>query len=74
MEPTDQHREIARTCKTMADGVMRLRREGLSEGRAISLIAKCNPKIYNLWRAQPHSQQPKPSDIARQPQKFAFRG
>jgi hypothetical protein len=73
MKTTDEQRRIARECSTFADGVTKLRRTGLSGGRAIKLLAEQNAPLYNMWREQP-PQQGKPTDIAKNPQRFSFRG
>src|SRR5262249_483438 len=72
-DASDEQKAIARECANVPDGVAKLKRAGLSEGCAILLIAKHNTKAYNAWREQPITQ-PKPSDTARQPGRFAFKG
>jgi hypothetical protein len=72
-DATDEQKRIARECASVPDGVTRLKREGLSEGRAIMLIAEYNSQKYNEWRAQPPTQR-KATDIARSATRFHFQG
>jgi uncharacterized protein YoaH (UPF0181 family) len=55
-EPSEEQRTIARKCASVEEGVKELKRYGMSEGRAIKLIAKQNPGAYNKWRQAPVQQ------------------
>jgi hypothetical protein len=72
-DATDEQKRIARECASVPGGVAELKRAGLSEGRAILLISKHNPKKYNQWRAQPSTPR-KATDIARSATRFHFQG
>jgi hypothetical protein len=69
----DEQRRAARECSSLTDGVKQLRRMGLRDGHAIRLISHENPRAYHAWRSKPPEKQ-KPTDIARDAQRFAFRG
>jgi len=55
-EPTSEQVTVARKCASVEAGVKELRRYGMSEGRAIKLIAQQNPDAYNHWRSAPMPQ------------------
>jgi hypothetical protein len=72
-DASDEQKRIARECASVPGGVAELKRAGLSESRAIRLIAKVNRQVYNTWRAQPATPR-KSTDIARSATRFHFQG
>jgi uncharacterized protein YoaH (UPF0181 family) len=49
-ELTEEQKAVAQQCSSIPAGVKELKRFGMSEGRAIKLIATVNPGVYNTWR------------------------
>jgi hypothetical protein len=77
IEPNDRELGLLRACAPTAEAVAgtikMLKQAGKSEGWSLSMLAKKNGPAYIAWRQAEPAQQ-KPTDLARNPQRFAFRG
>ena len=76
-EPSAGELALLKACsptpEAVAGTLRMLKKAGKSEGWSLSMLAKTNGAAYIAWRQAEPAQQ-KPTDIARDATRFAFRG